>query len=495
MGAMFDITTPTQAAFAGYALVMIVIGIWVYRRVTTLSDFAIGGRTLNAPTAALSAQAGDTSGWQLLGLSGAIYAQGIGATWIAIGLVIGTYLTWFLVASRLRTQSERAGDAVSLSAYLEERFEDRTHLLRLVSALAIIVFGTVYVVGGLVAGGLLVETVFGVESRTAITAAVAVIVLYTFLGGFLAVSFTDVIQAIVVFLVLLVLPLFAVGVMGGFGALKDSLNGQTPALLDLGREVTFADGAWTAGVPISAIAIVSALAWGLGYFGQPPILARFMGIASADRVPAARRIALLWVVVALAGVALAGLVAIGSLNAPVENPETVFFALTGHLLDPWAAGLVAALLLAAIMSLTDSQLLVSSVALTEDVYRAFLHRNASQRTLVWIGRGTVIVVAVAAYVLALRGGAVLDLVAYAWAGFGAAFGPVVLLSLYWSRMTWLGALAGILAGAATVGVWPNVAVLADTGIYEIIPGWLAATLAAVLFGVIGRRPSRGLPAE
>lgn len=488
---MIDISTPILTTFIVYLVVMIAIGVWVYNRTTTLSDFALGGRSLNAPTAALSAQASDMSGWLLLGLPGAVYAAGIGATWIAIGLAIGTYLNWLFVAPRLRTYTEHARNAVSLSAYLEERFEDRTRLLRSVSALVIVVFFTVYVSSGLVAGGLLFEEVFGVNATLAITVAVAVIVIYAFLGGFLAVSFTDAVQGTLMFLALLVLPLIGVGLLGGFGALGDSLNERSPALLDMGREASFADGTWGAGGSLGFIAVASLLAWGLGYFGQPHILARFMGIRSARHVPAARRIGVGWVLVTLAGASLVGLVGIGLLDEPLDNPETVFIALTQQLLNPWIAGILLAAVLAAIMSTADSQLIVSSTALTEDFFRAFLHRDATQSTLVWVGRSTVIVVALVAYVIALGGGAVLDIVAYAWAGFGAAFGPVILLSLFWPRMTWAGALAGIVGGAGTVLVWGQVDVLVETGVYEMVPGWIVATAAALIFGkFVGRRPER-----
>lgn len=488
---MFDISAPILTTFIVYLIVMIAIGVWVYNRTNTLSDFALGGRTLNSPTAALSAQASDMSGWLLLGLPGAVYAAGIGATWIAIGLAIGTYLNWLFVAPRLRSYTERAGNAISLSGYLENRFEDRTRLLRSVSAVVIVVFFTVYVASGLVAGGVLFEEVFGVNATLAITVAVAVIVAYAFLGGFLAVSFTDAVQGTLMFLALLILPLIGVGMLGGFGAMNDSLNQQSPALLDMGREASFTDGAWGGGESLSAIAVISLLAWGLGYFGQPHILARFMGIRSVRDIPAARRIGVSWVLVTLAGASLVGLVGIGLLDAPLDNPETVFIVLAEELLNPWLAGILLAAVLAAIMSTADSQLLVSSTALTEDFYRAFLNREASDRTLVWVGRGTVIVVAVVAYAVALGGGGVLDIVAYAWAGFGSAFGPVILLSLFWPRMTWAGALAGIVGGAATVLVWRQVDVLADTGVYEMVPGWIVATAAALLFGrFVGQAPQR-----
>ncbi|SDJ84154.1 sodium/proline symporter [Actinopolyspora mzabensis] len=487
---MFEISPVVLTTFAAYLVVMLVIGVWVYTRTNTLADFALGGRNLNAPTAALSAQASDMSGWLLLGLPGAVYAQGVGATWIAIGLALGTYLNWLFVAPRLRTYTERANNAVSLSAYLESRFEDRSRSLRLVSALVIVVFFTVYVASGLVAGGVLFEDVFGVDSTTAISISVAVIVMYAFLGGFLAVSFTDVVQGTMMFLALVVLPLIGIALLGGFGGLGGALTEQSPALLDMGQEASFTDGSWSSGSGLSFVAIVSLLAWGPGYFGQPHILARFMGIRSARHIPVARRISTTWVLVTLLGASLVGLVGIGVLDQPLDDPEQVFIALAQQLLNPWIAGILLAAVLAAVMSTADSQLLVASTALTEDFYRAFVHKAASERLLVWVGRATVILVAIVAYVIALGGGAVLDIVSYAWAGFGSAFGPVILLSLFWSRMTWTGALGGVVGGAVTVLVWKNVDALSGTGVYEMIPGWIVALLAIVVCNGLGKRPER-----
>lgn len=489
---MVDVSPAMLTTFGVYFVAMIAVGVWVYRRTTSLEDFALGGRSLNAPTAALSAQASDMSGWLLLGLPGAVYAAGIGATWIAIGLAVGTYLNWLLVAPRLRTYTQRADNAVSLSAYFEARFEERTSAIRIVSAVVIVVFFTLYVSSGLVAGGILFEETFGVPYGLAVTIAAVVIVTYSFLGGFLAVSLTDAVQGGLMFLALVGLPIVAIGVLGGFDALAGTLTAETPALLDIGAEAAFTDGEWALGEPLGFVAVVSLLAWGLGYFGQPHILARFMGIRSSGHVPAARRIGVGWVLVTLAGASLVGLVGIALLEAPLDNPETVFITLIQQLLNPWVGGVLLAAVLAAIMSTADSQLIVSSTALTEDFYRALLNRDASQSTLVWVGRGTVIAVAVVAYAIALPGEtAVLDIVAYAWAGFGAAFGPVILLSLYWPRMTGPGAMAGIVAGAATVLAWEEFPALADTGIYSMLPGWAMALAAAFVFGRwVGSPPHR-----
>ncbi|WP_329141811.1 MULTISPECIES: sodium/proline symporter PutP [unclassified Streptomyces] len=491
---MFNLSAPIVTTFLVYAVAMIGVGVWAYTRTHTFTDFALGGRRLSAVVAALSAGASDMSGWLFLAFPGAVYAAGIGASWIAIGLAVGTYLNWRFVAPRLRTYTERAKNAVSLSAYLEERFEDRTRMLRMVSAAVTLVFFTVYVASGLVAGGLLFEHVFGIRFGLGVTLMALVIVIYSGLGGFLAVSLTHVMQATLMLLALLVVPLTGIGALGGFRELGDALDKKAPGLLDMGAEVSYADGKWSAGGSLGAVAIISLLAWGLGYFGQPHILARFMGIRSTRAIPAARRIGTGWVIVVLAGATLVGLAGIGRLGTPLHNPETVYIVLSRLLLNPWIAGVMLIAVLAAIMSTADSQLLVSSVALTEDFYRAFLNRRASDRALMWVGRGAIVAVILVAVVIALNGGGLLGIVAYAWAGFGAAFGPVVLLSLYWPRMTWAGAMAGIVSGATTVLLWKKINPLLgplESGIYEMVPGVLVATVAALVFGrFVGRPPKR-----
>ncbi|MFD9204699.1 sodium/proline symporter PutP [Streptomyces sioyaensis] len=491
---MFDLSAPIVTTFLVYAVAMIGVGVWAYTRTHTFADFALGGRRLSALVAALSAGASDMSGWLFLAFPGAVYAAGIGASWIAIGLAVGTYLNWRFVAPRLRTYTERAENAVSLSAYLEERFEDRTRMLRMVSAVVTLVFFTVYVASGLVAGGLLFEHVFGIRFGLGVALMALVMVIYSGLGGFLAVSLTHVMQATLMLLALLVVPLTGIGALGGFRELGPALDKKAPGLLDMGAKVSYADGKWSAGGSLGAVAIISLLAWGLGYFGQPHILARFMGIRSTRAIPAARRIGTGWVIVVLAGATLVGLAGIGWLGTPLHDPETVYIALSRILLNPWIAGVMLIAVLAAIMSTADSQLLVSSVALTEDFYRAFLNRRASDRALVWVGRGAIVAVILAAFVIALNGGGLLGIVAYAWAGFGAAFGPVILLSLYWPRMTWAGAMAGIVSGATTVILWKKINPLLGplaSGIYEMVPGVLIATVAALVFGrFVGRPPKR-----
>lgn len=491
---MTPLIVPAMIIFGIFLLAMVTVGIWTYQDTVTFSDFALGGRRLSAPLAALSAGASDMSGWLFLGLPGAVYAAGIGASWIAVGLAVGTYLNWRLVAPRLRTYTELAGDAKTLSAYLEERFEDGSRMLRLVSATVIVVFFTVYVASGLLAGGVLFEGIFGGGFEFALTVFAVVIVVYTVLGGFRAVSVTHSVQATVMFCAAIALPMIGIGLLGGFGAFHDVLAHKTSSLLDMGAKAHFDGSRWVSGEPLGAVAVISLLAWGLGYFGQPHILVRFMSIRSTRDIPLARRIGVGWVVVCLAGASLVGLVGIAALDQPLDNPETVFIQLCAQLVNPWVAGILLVAVLAAIKSTADSQLLVSAMALTEDFYRAFVKRRASDASMVLAARVTVVVVALVAYAIALSGGAVLDIVAYAWAGFGAAFGPVILLSLYWPRMTRAGAMAGIVTGAVTVVMWKQIDPLLgplQSGIYEMVPGVLAATVAALLFGkFVGSPPRR-----
>lgn len=498
-----DQQTGTVITFAIYLVAMMAIGVWLYRRTVTLSDYLLGGRRLNGFTAALSANASDMSAWLLLGLPGAAYTGGIAAGWIGVGLAAGLYLSWLLMAARLRTYTEittdvhtgREANALTLSAFLEHRFEDRRGVLRTVSAIVIIVFYAVYVSSGLVAAGVLFDELFDLPAWLAMGVGLLGIVTYTFLGGFLAVSYTDVVQGLLMWFALLVLPITVVVSLGGWTAVGDLIGQESEGLLSPVAEVALTDGSWIEVGGLGAIAIISSLAWGFGYFGQPHILARFMGIRSAEAVPAARRIGVTWSATALTFAVAVGVLGIAYYAddpLPAEEAESVFIRLIADLAPPWLAGVLLAAILAAIMSTADSQLLVASSALTEDVYRARFRRAAPPLLLVWVGRFTVVGVAVVAYLLALRGGTVLDLVAYAWAGFGATFGPPLLLALFWKRCTWVGALAAMVGGAVTVVVYRQI----DTiGLYEMVPGLAVAFLAAFVFNRFGPEPSQTAAAD
>jgi sodium/proline symporter len=468
---------------------MLLIGGYAYRRTTGLSDFILGGRSLGSWVAALSAGASDMSGWLLLGLPGYAYAAGLESVWLGLGLLVGTWLNWRIVAARLRSYSAQAGDALTLPAFFAQRFRDGSGLLRVISAGFILLFFLFYTSSGLVAGGKLFEATFGLPYIWAVAAGTAVIILYTAVGGFLAVSWTDVVQGLLMAAALVAVPLIAFTELGGYEATIAIIEAKNINLLDIYST--------SSGEPLSLIAILSLLGWGLGYFGQPHILARFKAIDYLESIPKARRIAVGWVFITLSGAALAGIAGIGYLEMPLTGADTekVFLVLVQALFHPVVAGICLAAVLAAIMSTADSQLLVSSSAFTGDFYQGLFRKQASERELVIVGRLAVITIALCAFYLALDPESkVLDLVAYAWAGFGAAFGMPLILSLYWRRMNRLGALAGIIVGGLTVVIWKQL----EGGLfdlYEIIPGCLFSLLAAVIFSLLGKRPSEEILLE
>ncbi len=460
------------AAFLVYLAVMLSLGVLGWRYTQTLSDYLLGGRRLGPVVTALSAGASDMSGWLLLGLPGFAYVSGLGAGWLALGLFVGAALNWFLVAKPLRMETARLGDALTLPDYFEARFEDKTHLLRIISATMILLFFVFYTASGLVAGGKLFNSVFGLSYEWAVLAGATVVVLYTLLGGFLAVSWTDAVQAVLILLALLLAASM------GLSA-SDYSQLENPQLLN---PMTYVDGS-----DISLMGTVSLLAWGLGYFGQPHILARFMAIKSIEALPVARFVGIGWTLVTLVCALFVGFSGWFLLDPELVNqdPERVFILLVDGLFTPIIAGLALAAILAAIMSTADSQLLVASSAITEDFYKQLIRPNASVKETLWVGRLAVVLVAVIAVGFALSPESkVLDLVAYAWAGFGAAFGPVVLMSLYWRDIDRNGALAGIVVGGATVIIWePLQGGVFD--VYEIVPGIVFSVIAILIVSGAG----------
>ncbi len=471
--------SPLHITFAIYILGMVGIGFaaWFYTR--SFDDYILGGRSLGSFVTAMSAGASDMSGWLLLGLPGALYLNGVSEAWIAIGLIVGAWYNWRYVAAPLRLYTERSQNALTLPDYFTQRFEDKGKLLRVLSALVILVFFAVYCASGIVAGARLFESVFDVPYERAMWYGAAATILYTLVGGFLAVSWTDTVQATLMIFALIVTPVFVILGAGGPAESLALVEQVNPANLD------FFKGA-------SAVGIISLLAWGLGYMGQPHILARFMAAESVRTIPVARRIGMTWMVLCLFGAMAVGFFGIAYFSAhpgqagPVTaNSERVFIELSTLLFNPWIAGILLSAILAAIMSTLSCQLLVCSSALTEDFYKGFLRRNAGQQELVWVGRLMVLGVSLLAIWLASDPDSrVLGLVSYAWAGFGAAFGPVVVLSLYWKRITRNGALAGMITGTAVVIGWKEL--FADTGLYEMVPGVLLATIAIVVVSRMGK---------
>ncbi|NHI01605.1 MULTISPECIES: sodium/proline symporter PutP [Oceanimonas] len=474
------IELPILITFVGYLVLTMLIGVVAYKATSSLSDYILGGRRLGPSVAALSVGASDMSGWLLLGLPGAVYLHGLNQAWIGIGLVVGAWLNWLFVAKRLRVYTEQANDSLTLPDFLENRLDDRSGLIRVISALTILVFFVFYTSSGLVGGAILFEQVFGLPYLTALLVGGSVIVAYTFMGGFLAVSWTDFFQGILMLIALIAMPWAVMNELGGMEQTMTTLTAMDAHKLELFHDFSLFGG-------------LSLMAWGLGYFGQPHILARFMAIDSPRSVPLSRRIAMSWMVLSLIGalgVGLAG--AVYFADAPLANPETVFLALSNAVFNPWVAGLLIAAIMSAIMSTIDSQLLVCSSALTEDFYKRWLRPHASDNELVWVGRFAVLAVAVAAMLIALDPQTtVLGLVSYAWAGFGAAFGPVIILSVFWPRLTRNGALAGIVLGALTVIGWKQL----EGGLfdlYEIVPGFIICALACILVSRKDKEPSKSV---
>ncbi|MBZ0086913.1 MAG: sodium/proline symporter PutP [Thermomonas sp.] len=479
-------STPLLITFGIYLLAMVGIGFAAWRSTRNLDDYILGGRSLGGYVTAMSAGASDMSGWLLLGLPGALYLTGVSEAWIAIGLVAGAWLNWRFVAGPLRVYTERTDDALTLPDYFTTRFAADGRLLRVVSALVILVFFAVYCASGIVAGARLFESVFGLPYAQALWWGAAATILYTLVGGFLAVSWTDTVQATLMLFALLVTPVIVILSVGGPAEAVRGIELVDPARLH-----------WVGSGGL--VGVISVLAWGLGYFGQPHILARFMAADSLGVIPQARRIGMSWMVLCLFGAIAVGLAGIPWAAAHPEqaaplldNPERVFIVLTGALFNPWIAGVLLSAILAAIMSTLSCQLLVCSSALTEDLYHGFIRKHAGEKELVWVGRLMVLAIALLAIFLARDPDSrVLGLVSYAWAGFGAAFGPVVLFSLFWGRMTRAGALAGMVVGAVTVIAWKLVAVeIYHSGWYEMIPGFAAACAAIVLVSLLSPAPSR-----
>jgi sodium/proline symporter len=469
--------------FGLYLVLMLSIGLYSMRRTKNNSDFIIGGRTLGPFASAISAGASDMSSWLLLGLPGAVFAGGlVEGVWISLGLSIGAYMNWRLTAGRLRSLSENFS-AVTLPTFIEKRFEDGTHVLKVVSTLVILFFFTLYVASGLKGGTLLFSHAFNASEQTALIVTTLFVVGYTFLGGYLAVCWTDLIQGLLMVSALAFCTLLGFIAVAGEGELIKAAN---PAAFKLGT-------GW--------ITALSLLAWGFGYFGQPHILARFIGIRDTAAVKRARRIGITWMAASLFFACAIGLIGIG-FNAlhPLEgvagtggNSERIFLALTTALFHPFFAGLVLAAVLAAVMSTADSQLLVLSSSLTEDIP---LIARLNEKTREWISRGGVVGFALIALIIASNdSGTILNMVGYAWGGFGAAFGPLMILALTWRRMTRWGALAGMITGSVTIFIVKNYITIEGEYFYELLPGFILAFAAAVGVSLLTRPPSEKTLAE
>ena len=502
-----DIDIGVIIAFILYFVVVLGIGYYFYNRTHNMEDYVLGGRELNPYVSAMSAQASDMSGWLLLGLPGAIFVAGLGEIWIGIGLAIGSYLAWLFVAKRLRVYSEKCGNALTVPEFFSNRFRDEKGYLRLVSSIVILVFFTFYVTSGFVSGGNVFVSIFGdIDYKVAVWITAGIIVVYTFMGGFKAVCWTDFVQALLMLIAIIVVPMAALGhINGGWDHMIDIVNAEVPHFTSL---------FWDGGEPLTAIVLISCLAWGLGYFGMPHIIVRYMAIKNPEEVKVARRVGTAWIVIALIGAALIGMIGHGwavANGVPVTNPERIFLEIIGSgMFVSVIAGVLYAALMAAVMSTADSQLLVASSAVTNDLYAKYSKKDVSDEKLMWISRGLVVAVALLAAVFAMdENSSIMSLVSFAWSGFGAAFGPIMILALFWKRINAKGALAGMLTGFIVDVIWntffkaggiiPGLLKVDwcvwNSGLYELAPAFILALIAAVIVSLLTEEPSEEMQKE
>lgn len=501
-------TTVTELiVFGFYLLVMLAIGLGFYKKNDNLSDYFLGGRSLNKWVAAMSAQASDMSGWLLLGLPGTAYVLFSGTTealWTALGLLVGTYLNWLLVAKRLRKQTQVSDNSITLPVYFENRFMDKTKILRTASSLFIMFFFLIYTASQFTAGAKLFESTFGIPYTYSLLIGGAIIIAYTFLGGFKAVAWTDLIQGIIMFCAIIVMPFILINQLGGWNEVSVGFKGAESAVGEV-----FSWFPKTAGGRINALLLISSLGWGLGYFGQPHILSRFMAIKSSDQIRPARVIATSWVIITLAGAVIIGALGYLYINAGLAgealaaqvagDPEKIFMVLIQSIFGGGSnifviilCGIFMTAILAAIMSTADSQLLVTASTITEDLYLAFAKKKPSDKQLVWISRGAVMVISIIAIVLAFNpNSSVFELVSMAWGGFGAAFGPCIIFSLYWRKMNAPAAIAGVLSGGIIDIVWYYLKINEVGGIfsvYELVPAFIISSLVIIVVGLLTKTP-------
>ncbi|WP_301959533.1 sodium/proline symporter PutP [uncultured Dialister sp.] len=472
---------PIALAFILYLVLMMSIGLYYSRRQKNLSSYILGDRQLGPWLTSMSAEASDMSGWMLMGLPGYAYLHGLSAFWTGIGLIVGTWANWVLVSQRLRNYTEVADNSLTIPDYLSNRFEDRKNGLRLICALFIILFFIIYTSSGFVAAGKLFNTIFGIPYLHALLLGAFVVVFYTFLGGFSAVALTDFIQGTMMFFTVLYVPVAATIALGGPMPTLDILSKEGSDFFSFFPDST--------GVSALLVMIVSSLGWGLGYFGQPHILVKFMAIGDPKELKKSTRIAMTWVLLSLSFAIAIGVVGKAYLSTPLENAnaERVFILMAESLSAPFITGIIWSAILAAIMSTSSSQLLVTSSAVSRDLFQAFLKRDASEKTLIRVSRLSVLLVsAIAVYLGSDPNSYIFSIVSYAWAGFGACFGATVLLSLYWKRMTLKGAYAGVIVGGLTVLIWKH---FEWFGLYELVPGFFFSVAAIVIVSLMDKKPS------
>jgi sodium/proline symporter len=490
-------------AFALYFVAMVAIGAFFFfkSKNVTEKDYFLGGRAMGPWVTAMSAQASDMSAWLLMGLPGSILAFGFGQAWIGIGLAIGTAANWILVAKRLRKFSKASGDSITLPQYLSNRFATKDHTLSIICAVVFLVCFTIYVASAFVAGTDVFTTLVpSLKPELAMFIFAAIVIVYTFLGGFNAVCWTDFFQGLLMLAALLIVPIVV-----GFVKDLDTAALSTVYTGPDGEEFRFVANFFNA----SWQDILSGLGWGLGYFGMPHIIVRFMAIEKPSMVKKSATVAIVWVVLSLAATIIIGYfgrmfvysngVDLSKELLATGKQSLVFVELARDVFPAFIAGLLLAAIIAASMSTADSQLLVAASSFTSDLYRPIIRKNASNKEIVWVSRLVVIVISVVAYFIASSEGeaaqAIMDLVSNAWGIFGAAFGPAVLFSLFWKRFTYKGAIAGIVVGALVDMLWlwcpvkDGMALTAITGVYEIIPGFIIGAVVAFVVTLIDKKPS------
>ncbi|MDW8554668.1 sodium/proline symporter PutP [Staphylococcus xylosus] len=487
LSSQVDPNWQTYIMLSAYFIVLLGIGYYGFKQSTSnVSEYMLGGRNIGPYVTALSAGASDMSGWMIMGLPGEVYSTGLSAAWLAIGLTIGAYINYVVVAPRLRVYTEKAGDAITLPDFFKNRVDDKSNLIKIIAGGIIVVFFTLYTHSGMVSGGVLFESAFGLNYHFGMLLVAIIVIAYTFFGGYLAVSLTDFFQGVVMIIAMVMVPIVAMMQLSGLDTISQAAE-LKPTNLDLFKGTTF-------------IGIISFFAWGLGYFGQPHIIVRFMSIKSIKQLPIARRFGIGWMAISLLGAVGVGLVGITFVNnggVELKDPETLFILMGQILFHPLVGGFLLAAILAAIMSTISSQLLVTSSSLTEDFYKLFRGEEAAkehQKEFVLVGRLSVIVVAIISIWIAWSpNDTILNLVGNAWAGFGAAFGPLVLFSLYWKGLSRTGAISGMLSGAIVVILWiAFVKPLGETNdffnLYEIVPGFLASLIVTFIVSKLTKKP-------
>ena len=470
----------TTTTFIVYIFSMLVIGIIAARSTSTLNDYVLGGRKLGRVITGLSAGASDMSGWLLMGVPGAVFTSGIAVAWMPIGLTIGQWCNFKFVAARLRSFTQNASEALTLPDYFAARFKDKYRITASVSSMIILIFFVVYCGSGMVSGARLFEQTFQMDYHNALLIGAVSTILYVCIGGFLAVSWTDAVQATLMIFALIITPIIIVTDCGSITDANAVVAAKSADMVDIFKGT-------------SIIGMISLAGWGLGYVGQPHILVRFMAAKSVRGMGGARRICISWMALCLLGAMLVGFYGVAFAERhgiTVDNPEQIFIIATQTLFTPWIAGILLSAILAAVMSTLSCQLLVASTTLTADFYRTALRPHASQTELVWVGRAMLLLVAIIAYIIAWDpNSGILKLVSYAWAGFGAAFGPTVVFSVFWRKMTLPAAILGMITGAVTVIVW-EIGGFFD--MYSLVPGFILSSLVIYVVSLATQKDNAGV---